>query len=110
MTQLRKECGDARATDRYLPRDTALYLIRAAVSKRRSLIYGQLDNNRGQHCAIGCFFEDHPKTAIDADLIDEVAAVNDSVPPSATARERWKFVQSWLRLKIAAMTKRTPNP
>ena len=35
--------------------------------------------------------------------IDEVAAVNDSVPPSASAKERWKKVMGWLRWKMKVL-------
>jgi hypothetical protein len=38
--------------------------------------------------------------------VDEVAAVNDSIGPSATPKERWKKVNSWLRFKIAAITQK----
>jgi len=34
-------------------------------------------------------------------LVDEVAAVNDSLPASATPKQRWKKVNEWLRSKIA---------
>lgn len=71
-----------------------------------SLIYGKLHDGYGNHCAIGAFWEDNPKVTLHSSLIDEVAAVNDSVPPSATAKERWKKVNSWLRFKIAALSKR----
>src|SRR5258708_5519 len=87
-----------------LPDDTALFLIRDSVAKRRELIWGKLDDAYGGHCAIGAFWADNPGTILHSSLIDEVAAVNDSVPPTATAKERWKKVNSWLRFKIAAMT------
>ncbi|MCU1305131.1 MAG: hypothetical protein JWQ87_5415 [Candidatus Sulfotelmatobacter sp.] len=60
----------------------------------------------GNHCAIGAFWADNPKVTLHSSLIDEVAAVNDSIPPSATTKERWKKVNSWLRFKIASLTKR----
>lgn len=83
-----------------LPDDTALYLIFQSVAKRRELIHGRLQDGYGGHCAIGCFWEDNPKATLNTTLIDEVAAVNDSIPPSATAKERWKAVNSWLRWKL----------
>jgi hypothetical protein len=52
------------------------------------------------HCAIGAFWKDNPGQALHTALIDEVAAVNDSVPPSATPQQRWKAVRSWLRWKL----------
>lgn len=90
-----------------MPDDTALFLIKNSVAKRRELIYGRLHDGFGNHCAIGAFWEDNPKVTLRSSLIDEVAAVNDSVPASATAKERWKKVNSWLRFKIAALTKAT---
>lgn len=99
-TGLRDANGDA------LPDDTALFLISQSVAKRRELIYGKLNDEVGNHCAIGCFWEDNPKAILHSSLIDEVAAVNDSVPPSATAKERWKKVNSWLRFKLASITRK----
>jgi hypothetical protein len=103
MSKLRPECGTT--TEPALPDDTALFLIRDSVARRRSLIYGRLNDGHGDHCAIGAFWADNPKAALNARLIDEVAAVNDSIPPTATPRERWKKVNSWLRFKIASLTK-----
>ncbi len=104
MSKFRPECSDSTKTA--LPDDTALFLIRESVAKRRCLIWGKLHDGHGNHCAIGAFWEDNPRTTLHSSLIDEVAAVNDSVPPSATPQERWKKVNSWLRFKIAAITNR----
>jgi len=89
-----------------LPDDTALFLIRNSVARRRSLIHGRLHDDRGRHCAIGAFWTDNPHTSLNSSLIDEVAAVNDSIPPTATPHQRWKKVNEWLRFKLAALTKR----
>lgn len=86
-----------------VPDDTALYLIMESVKARRALIYGKLDDAYGGHCALGCFWADNPKAALNTALIDEVAAVNDSVPPSATPQERWKKVNGWLRWKLKVL-------
>ncbi len=99
------ECKDSN--EPAMPDDTALFLIRESVAKRRELIFGRLNDGYGNHCAIGAFWEDNPKVTLHSSLIDEVAAVNDSVPESATAKERWKKVNSWLRFKIASLTKST---
>jgi hypothetical protein len=110
MSRLRPECG---SSDRpAISDDTALYLIRDSVAKRRSLIYGRLHDHVGRHCAIGAFFSDNPKAVIHTALIDEVAAVNDSIPPTATPHERWKKVNSWLRwkLRILSGAKDGPKP
>ncbi len=98
MSKLRPECGSSK--EPALNDSTALYLIRESVAKRRSLIYGRLHNANGQHCAIGCFWADNPKVSLNSSLIDEVASVNDSIPPTATPHERWKKVNGWLRWKI----------
>ena len=101
MSLLRRECGNSK--DPALSDETALYLIRDSVAKRRSLIYGRLHDGQGGHCAIGAFWEDNPHCTITSRLIDEVAAVNDSVPQTATAHERWKKVNSWLRWKLRVL-------
>ena len=104
MSKLRPECGSSFGVA--VPDDTALFLIRDAVARRRSLIYGQLDDNRGRHCALGAFWADNPGTTLHTELVDEVAAVNDSVPPTALPRERWKKVNEWLRWKIKVLAAR----
>ena len=103
MSKYRPECRDA---DRpALPDDTAYFLIHQSVCKRRALIHGAL--HRGQyHCAIGAFWADNPKATLHSALIDEVAAVNDSVPPSASPKERWKKVTGWLRWKMKVLATR----
>jgi hypothetical protein len=101
MTKLRPECSTSK--EAALPDDTALFLIRDSVAKRSGLIHGRLHDGKGRHCAIGAFWTDHPNTTLNSTLIDEVAAVNDSVPASATPQERWKKVNSWLRWKIKVL-------
>lgn len=103
MSKLRPECGVSSRPA--LPDDTALYLIRDSVSRRRTLIYGKLHDGKGHHCAIGAFWTDNPNVTLNTSLVDEVAAVNDSIPKSATPQERWKKVQSWLRFKINVLAK-----
>lgn len=106
MSKLRA-VGTRNSNDPALADDTALFLICRSVSRRRSLIHGRLKDGEGHYCAIGAFWEDHPGTTLHTALIDEVAAVNDSVPLSATAKERWKTVNSWLRFKLASLSGRT---
>lgn len=101
MSKLRPECGNS--TEPALSNDTALFLIRNAVAKRRSLGYGKLHDKNGRACAIGAFWDDNPKTTLRSSLIDEVAAVNDSVPATATPHERWKTVMGWLRWKVKVL-------
>src|SRR6266403_243270 len=100
MTTLRPECKDAGKDEVAIPNDTALFLIRDSVERRRELIRGRLHDGKGNHCAIGCFWTDNPRAVLNASLIEEVAAVNDAVPATATPQERWKKVRSWLRWKI----------
>ena len=101
MSKIRPECGSTR--EPALSDDTALFLIRDSVAKRRSLIRGRLHDDLGRHCAIGCFFADNPKAALHSALIDEVAAVNDSLPSDASPHARWKKVNEWLRWKIKVL-------
>ncbi len=100
MSKLRPECGTA--TGAALPDDTALFLIRDAVARRRSLIHGRLHGPNGSHCAIGVFWEDNPKAVLNSSLIDEVAAVNDSMK-DALPSKRWKKVNEWLRWKVKVL-------
>jgi hypothetical protein len=101
MTKLRPECSSSH--EAAIPNDTALYLILDSVAHRKELIFGKLGDNHGGYCAIGAFWADHPGASLCSSLIDEVALVNDSVPQSATPRERWKKVNSWLRWKIRVL-------
>jgi hypothetical protein len=106
MSKLRPECVTADSGDpSALSDETALFLIRDSVARRRKLIYGRLHDGVGNHCALGSFWSDNPRAVLHSSLIDEVAAVNDSVPPSATPQERWKKVNSWLRWKIRILAK-----
>lgn len=102
MSKLRPECGLSDKAP--LPNDTALYLIRDSVARRRSLISGKLHDGRGKHCAMGCFWTDNKGAIVNTDLLEEVAAVNDSLPASATPHERWKKVNSWLKWKLRVMS------
>ncbi len=101
MTNLRPECCDS--TERAIPDDTALFLIRDAVARRRVLIHGRLHDGRGKHCALGAFWTDNPGASLHNSLIDEVAAVNDSAPRGATPKARWQKVNEWLRWKIKVL-------
>ncbi len=105
MSKLRPECKHIW-TGNALPYDTTLFLIRDAVARRKGLIYGRLRDGKGNVCAMGAFWDDNPGQLINAALLEEVAAVNDSLPPTATPKERWKKVNSWLRFKLAALSKR----
>src|SRR3990167_6960786 len=101
MSKLRPECGTSR--EPAIPDDTALYMIRDSIARRKTLIYGSLHDGRGGHCAIGAFWTDNPRATLHGALVDEVAAVNDSIPASASPQERWKKVNSWLRWKLRVL-------
>ncbi len=100
MSDLRPEAKSVYGKNA-LPDDTALFLIRDAVARRRTLIHGRLHRGN-RHCAIGAFWTDNPHITLHTALVDEVAAVNDSVP-NATQQQRWKKVNGWLRWKIKTM-------
>jgi hypothetical protein len=103
MSIKRPECSNSK--EPAISDETALFLIRDSVARRRVLIHGRLHDGRGHHCAIGSFWADNPNVTLNSSLIDEVATVNDSVPPSATPQERWKKVNSWLRFKLRMLAK-----
>jgi hypothetical protein len=108
MRKLRPECVPSSRPA--IPDDTALFLIRDSVAARRQLIYGRLRDGKGGYCAIGAFWADNPKVVLHTALIDEVAAVNDSIPPTATPQERWKKVNAWLRFKINTLANVKAKP
>lgn len=97
MSKLRPECRTSTKTA--MANVKVYYLLRMSLRKRRSLIHGRLDDDRGRHCAMGAFWADHPHVAVYSSIVDEVAAVNDSVP-KATPFKRWCVVNEWLKLKL----------
>jgi len=110
MSRLRRnDVMDAKG-EPALPDDTALFLIRDSVAKRKGLIYGRLNDATGEHCALGAFWADNPKAVLHTRLIDEVAAVNDSLPKTATPQQRWKKVNEWLRWKIKVLSGAKAKP
>lgn len=109
MSKLRPECGTAEVNNS-VPYDTMMFLLRDSLSKRKQLIHGKLDDGSGNHCAMGAFWEDNPRITVPSEIVDEVAAVNDSLGAGATMQERWKKVNSWLRFKIAALTAKKVRP
>lgn len=99
MSKLRPTLGNARPGSYSPPRDTALLLIHNAVKDGTGLIHGTLHKN-GESCAVGRYFDVHDDYALKSDLIDEVAAINDSVP-NLTTKQRRAYVLRWLRWKLA---------
>ena len=103
MSQLRPETVAANSNSPCLTGATAYFCVLNAVkSQAWGLIHGRLHNGYGHHCAIGSFFAAEQKTALQEDLIDEVAAVNDSCP-GATPKERRTIVMRWLRWKLKTL-------
>ena len=99
-SKLRPETKDA-APGSYAPTGgTAYLMLYNAVKSKDRLIHGKL-HSRGESCAIGSFWDVNPKCSLNYALIDEVAAVNDSLP-SATPRQRRIHVLRWLRWKLAS--------
>lgn len=102
MSKLRPNLVNA-SPGTYAPKGgTAYLMILAAVERSDGLIHGRLTDGHGDYCAIGEYFETNPKTALANLLIDEVAAVNDSVP-HLTMKQRKTYVRRWLRWKLAQL-------
>ena len=108
MSKLRPECGTVTDGTPALPNDTVLFLVAQSVARRRELICGRLHDGKGRHCAMGAFWTDNPKAVVNTDILDEIAAVNDSVPEHYTPQQRWKTVNSWLRLKMRSLGVKRP--
>lgn len=91
-----------------LPRETAYYSIYGAVQSQPGLCHGQLHDRAGAHCAIGSLWDANPKITLEESLIDEVAAVNDSVP-HLNKEKRKAHVLRWLRWKLDRIGIKTPG-
>ncbi len=100
MAKLRPTLKDAGPGTPCMRGGTAYLLIYRSVKDADGLIHGQLHDGRGSHCAIGNYFERHDKTCLPSELIDEVAAVNDSTP-HLTMKARRLSVLRWLRWRLA---------
>ena len=98
MSQLRPTLCKGAKDDPCLYNGTAYYAIFNAVRDRRGLIHGKLEDH-GEYCAIGSFFHNVKGTSLPTNIVDEVAAVNDSMP-HATPKQRQQRVLQWLRWKL----------
>jgi len=78
---------------------TAYLMILNAVEQQPGLIHGELETPKGDYCAIGSYFHVNKRTCLPYALIDEVAAVNDSMP-TLTRHQRKLCVMRWLRWKL----------
>lgn len=101
MSKLRPTLRDAAPDTPCMRNGTAYLMILNAVESRKGLIHGALEI-RGEVCAIGGYFDVNGKTCLPSDLIDEVAAVNDSMPTLTPIQRRKKMMQ-WLKWKLAAL-------
>lgn len=101
MSKLRPEAHHV-ATNKYCPTGGSAYLIAYnAVKSKSALIHGKL-HLHGESCAIGSVWDVNPNIALKADFIDEIAAVNDSIP-NASAKARRNHVLRWLQWKLATI-------
>lgn len=100
MSKLRPELGPGGKWP-CMKNGTAYLMILNAIEQQRGLIHGKLEAD-GEFCAIGSYFEVNDKTCLPSDLIDEVAAVNDSMP-HMTPVQRKKRMMQWLKWKLAAL-------
>ncbi len=80
---------------------TAYLMILTAVEQQQGLIAGKL-HGHGAHCAIGSFFDINRKATVPWEIVNEVAAVNDSVP-HFTEPARKRHVARWLKWKLATL-------
>lgn len=98
-SKLRPEVS-AGNSKKYTPTGgTAYLMVYNAVKSKDALIHGRL-HAHGESCAIGSFWDVNPQCALYTDFIDEVAAVNDSLP-NASAKARRTHVLRWLKWRLA---------
>lgn len=74
-------------------------MILNAVEQQQGLIHGKLEV-KGEYRAIGSYFEVNERTCLPDSLIDEVAAVNDSMPTLTPIQRKVRMVR-WLKWKLA---------
>ena len=98
-SSLRPALKDAQPGTPCMTNGTADLMILQAVAGEKGLIHGRLHTADGASCAIGSYFNINGRTCLPEALIQEVAAVNDSLP-HATRRQRKRYVMRWLRWKL----------
>jgi hypothetical protein len=107
-SKLRPELVAAEQWEQTVSREEALKKLYTSVAKRRSLARGKLTDGE-QHCALGCLAEDLKKMngdiIITPELADEIAMINDKLPPECTSKQRWQYVMKWLRQELATFKK-----
>jgi hypothetical protein len=72
-----------------------------AVESKRGLVHGRL-HAHGESCAVGSFFDVNKDVPLPFSVIDEIAAVNDSMPHLSEAKRKIRVAQ-WLRWKLASL-------
>lgn len=100
MSRLRPTLG-TNSKKPCMENGTAYLMILNAVETQPGLIHGKLQAH-GEYCAIGSYFEINAATSLPETLIDEVAAVNDSMP-HVSSRQRKVRVARWLRWKLTSL-------
>lgn len=100
-SRLRPTLVDGRSGAPCAAGGTAYLLIYESVKQSEGLIHGRLHDGHGAHCAIGNYFERN-RLPLKYGIVDEVAAVNDSVPYK-TPRQRKLHVLKWLRWRLASV-------
>lgn len=98
MSRFRPECGTGTTSDYCPDTGTALLMTLNAVKAQDGLAHGTLHRN-GLSCAVGSYFDVNPKACYPAQLTDDVAAMNDSMP-CATPRQRKAMMIRWLKWRL----------
>lgn len=99
MSALRPTLRDSTDPATVAGPDALLCIYGAVRHATRGLTHGRLHASDGRSCAIGEYFNQHPRAVLPTTLVDTVAAVNDSVP-SLTPIQRREYVLRWLRWKL----------
>ena len=94
MIRSRPTLTDAKQNEPFRNYSQTYIRVMEAVSHCRNLVHGRL-HYRGQHCAIGEYFETS-SMPIDTKAFEEIAAYNDSFP-HLSGFQRWQKVNAWLK-------------
>jgi hypothetical protein len=87
-------------SDKYCPYGAdAYFILLQAVESQPGLIHGKLDGPKGAHCALGSYWAQHKSWAIRTNLVDEIAAINDSAP-TVSPKRRKEIVTQYLKWKL----------
>lgn len=87
-------------SNKYAPRGAEAYFaLLQAIDDQPGLIHGKLHNYKGEHCTLGSYFDKHPEWAIDRNIGEEIAAINDCAP-TVSPKRRKEIVKQWLKWKL----------